>query len=379
MFTAEPELNSHLELKIFVSINLVKDPHCPNCDPTVRVRLQPWRLCLQELREKIQKEVKFLLKCEHSVKVHIQNCPCDSVHCSLWQSNLSEVLWLCCAIYIEELWGLIVFYYIYVHGVDTQYATSPARVLGLNTSSYRTCLPYELMAGLQGKGSGKTKSCLLSHSSSRLYDLNSTEERRVCRSLCSLFWACSLFCWEILFQEANRIWHQKPIFSSSHLAVGSVGSTTANDNTSLLDKLFLIFNISTRLKHLSVFFFFFFLLKKELNPNQEVAISRCRPVSPFSVWQSPTWGYVFPHWLLHVFSSDLFISGAPYNYWQASWQLWNTPHMWNRCYSLLRHQTVQSPEQKRRKEISIIRMTSVAGDGSGLCRTLLMNHQTHRS
>lgn len=178
------------------------------------------------------------------------------------QSEWSSLTVLCRLIYIEELWGLVVFYYIYVHGVDTQYVTSPARVLGLNTSSYRTCLPYELMAGLQGKGSGKTKSCLLSHSSSHLYDLNSTEERRVCRSLCSLFWACSLFCWEILFQEANRIWHQKPIFSSSHLAAGSVGSTTANDNTSLLDKLFLIFNISTRLKHLSVFFFFFFSFKK---------------------------------------------------------------------------------------------------------------------
>lgn len=88
-----------------------------------------------------------------------------------------------------------------------------------------------------------------------LYDLNTTEERRVCRSLCSLFWACSLFCWEILFKEANGIWHKKPIFSSSHLAVGSVGSTTANDNTSLLDKLFLIFNISTRLKTLEHIFF----------------------------------------------------------------------------------------------------------------------------
>lgn len=117
-----------------------------------------------------------------------------------------------------------------------------------------------------------------------LYDLNSPEERRVCRSPGSLFWACSLFCWEILFQEANRIWHQKPIFSGSHLAVGSVGSTSANDNTSLLDKLFLIFNISTWLKPLSIFF----SLKKKkkernLGPNQEVAISRCRPVSPFSV------------------------------------------------------------------------------------------------
>lgn len=94
-------------------------------------------------------------------------------------------------------------------------------------------------------------------------DLNSTEDRRLCRSLCSLFWACSLFCWEILFQEPNGIWHQKPIFSSSHLAVGSVGSTTANDNTSFYDKLFLIFIISSLLKYLSIFFPF----KKELHLN----------------------------------------------------------------------------------------------------------------
>lgn len=95
-------------------------------------------------------------------------------------------------------------------------------------------------------------------------DLNSTEDRRLCRSLCSLFWACSLFCWEILFQEPNGIWHLKPIFSSSHLAVGSVGSTTANDNTSFHDKLFLIFIISSLLKYLSIFFSFLKRTSSEL-------------------------------------------------------------------------------------------------------------------
>lgn len=167
---------------------------------------------------------------------------------------------------------------LYVLVMDTQYVTSSVQTLELNTSSYPTS--WWVFKGRTWQNKPLSRHICYLIAAPYLYDLNSSKERRVCRSLCSLFWACSLFCWEILFQEANGIWHRKPIFSSSHLAVGSVGSTTANDNTSLLDKLFLIFNISTRLKHLSIFFFLF---KKELRSNQEVAISRCLPVSPFSV------------------------------------------------------------------------------------------------
>lgn len=41
-----------------------------------------------------------------------------------------------------------------------------------------------------------------------------------------------------------------------------------------------------------------------------------------AVSRSPTWGYLWLPKLLHVLCADLFSSGAPHYYWQASQQLW---------------------------------------------------------
>lgn len=70
----------------------------------------------------------------------------------------------------------------------------------------------------------------------------------------------SLFCWEILFQEANRIWQQKPYFQAliwpRELRYWLLPVTTLP----LLDKLFLLFlNIFTWLKHSSIFSLSLFL------------------------------------------------------------------------------------------------------------------------
>lgn len=165
------------------------------------------------------------------------------------------------------------------------------------------------------------------------FHLNSAEEKRLCRSPCSLFWARSLLCWEILFQEANRIWHPEPIFSNSHLAAWSAGSTTASDNTSLLDKFFCF-----------CFFFNIFFFPLPLHIEDLIVLPPLLMKGLDCEWRrrrwwtsifprilfwadrvsrSPTWGYFWLPSFLHALSTDLyFSSGAPHYYWQASQQLW---------------------------------------------------------
>lgn len=153
------------------------------------------------------------------------------------------------------------------------------------------------------------------------FHLSSAEEKRQCRSPCSLFWARSLLCSEILFQEANRIWHPEPIFSNSHLAAWSAGSTTASDNTSLL---FFVFVLYLHVEDLGVFPPLF------MKGFDSEWGCRRRSTSVFprilfwsdGISRSPTWGYFWLPWFLHVLSTDLFSSGAPHYYWQASQQLW---------------------------------------------------------
>lgn len=181
--------------------------------------------------------------------------------------------------------------------------------------------------------------------------LNSAEEKRLCRSPCSLFWARSLLCWEILFQEANRIWHPEPIFSNSHLAAWSAGSTTASDNTSLLDKFFFS---QFHIKDFSVFPLLFSW--RGFNLNEDVSGGGWRTsvfllvlFSADAVSRSPTWGYLWLPKLLHVLCADLFSSGAPHYYWQASQQLWkHTAYVEQMLW--LHSQTEFSRRQKHQRD-----------------------------
>lgn len=130
------------------------------------------------------------------------------------------------------------------------------------------------------------------------FHLNSAEEKRLCRSPCSLFWARSLLCWEILFQEANRIWHPEPIFSNSHLAAWSAGSTTASDNTSLLDKFFLFvffiyfLSLYLHIEDLSVFPPLFMKgFDSEWGCGRR-SMSVCLPLHPFLSWRHLTFAHL---------------------------------------------------------------------------------------
>lgn len=79
-----------------------------------------------------------------------------------------------------------------------------------------------------------------------------------------------------------------------------------------------IFDISSRLKYSEHISLFFKKRSSEWGSGHQ-QMSACQSFAVWAVSHSPTWGYLFPHrWLLHVLSSDLFNSGAPYNYGQAS-------------------------------------------------------------
>lgn len=130
-------------------------------------------------------------------------------------------------------------------------------------------------------------------------------------------------------------------------------STTANDNTSLLDKLFLIFNISTWLKYLSIFFSSLFLKKKQFIwirkwPLADVFLL---VLSQFRLSHIRPLGAIYSLIGFCMCSAQTFLTGGHLiimdrhhgNYGT------HTPHMWNRCYRLLHHQTSWSSEQTSRK------------------------------
>lgn len=114
----------------------------------------------------------------------------------------------------------------------------------------------------------------------RLRRLNSSEERGLCRSPCSLFSARSLFCREILFSGKQTgfgtesqsfkalIWPWDP--RDRRLPMTTLPSPTS---------YFWFFSISNQLKYLNIFSFFFFYKKKQTKKTSPLSELGKRPLA----------------------------------------------------------------------------------------------------